>query len=605
MAPPTRCRSCGSASRRSSSGRSGPGTMARASGSRSPRSRPTAKRWSRSSEPSRTVSMTEPRPLGPGWAPKKPPPNGDGEAPPKPRRFWWRFTLAAVLIVAVSAATTAAATLLYLDSIANAIQPKNNKLQKKLNKFLVDAGSGGAQTFLVIGSDKRANEAEDPGRSDTTMLVRLDPDKGLISMMSIPRDLKVEIPGYGTGKFNEAYSYGGTKLTLRTVKDLTGLPINHVVNVDFLGFAQGVYAIGCVYTDVDRRYYHSNEGVDPSEQYAEINVQPGYQLMCGKQALDYVRYRHTDTDIVRSARQQDFLSAARSRVSVQDIVFDQGELVEAFTDYTTSDIADKETLLEVLKLLAASRNSTINEVHFPAELGPSFVYTTESALAAAVEEFLGGETPQEAKAAQRRQREEAEAGRKKRQKHKQKAKHKKPKVDVSKSGTDGLVPAREAGEAEGKAAARRARGYFPIYCPTRLPEGARFVETNPYEKVIDPYVYNLKDEDDNRHLAYRMMMVAEMSDGTHYFGLQGIRGWSDPPILDDPSLVKEINGREYDIFVDGENVKMVAWRRGDNAYWISNDLLRTLTNEQMIGLARSADVIIAKKKPRKKGRRNP
>jgi LCP family protein required for cell wall assembly len=543
--------------------------------------------------------MTEPIP---GWAPKKPPPSGDGEPAPKPKRFWWRFLLASLLIVAVSAGTTAAASLLYLDSIANAIRPENDKLQKKLNRFLADAGDGGAQTFLVIGSDKRANEEEDPGRSDTTMLVRLDPDKGLISMMSIPRDLKVEIPGYGTGKFNEAYSYGGTKLTLQTVKQLTGLPINHVVNVDFLGFAQGVYAIGCVYTDVDRRYYHSNEGVPPSEQYAEINIQPGYQLMCGKEALDYVRYRHTDTDIVRSARQQEFLGAARSRISVKDIVFDQGELVEAFTDYTTSDISDGGTLLEVLKLLAASRNATINEVHFPAELSPSFVYTTESAVKEAVQEFLGGETVQEAKAAQRRQRQEAAAGRKKKRNEQHKQKHqkpKKPKVEVVKAGTDGLVPAREAGEAEAEIAARRARGFFPIYYPTRLPPETRFVESDPYEKVVDPYTYNLKDEDGNRHVAYRMVMVAEMSDGTHYFGVQGIRGWSDPPILKDPSLTKTINGREYDIYVDGENVKMVAWRRGDNVYWISNDLLRTLSNDQMIGMARSAKVIVPKHKKKR------
>jgi polyisoprenyl-teichoic acid--peptidoglycan teichoic acid transferase len=542
-------------------------------------------------------------PLGPGWAPKKPPPEGDGGEAPKPKRFWWRFTLAAVLIIAVSAATTATATLLYLDSIANAIQPKNDKLQKRLNRFLADAGDGGAQTFLVIGSDLRAGAefSEDKGRSDTTMLIRLDPDKDLISMMSIPRDLKVEIPGVGTGKFNEAYFYGGTKLTLQTVKQLTGLPINHIVNVDFLGFAQGVYALGCVYTDVDKRYYHSNEGVPPEEQYAEINVQPGYQLMCGKQALDYVRYRHTDTDIVRSARQQDFLSSARSRISVEDLVFDQGELIEAFTDYTTSDISDGKTLLEVLKLLAASRNSTINEVNFPAELGPSFVYTTKSALDAAVQEFLGGETVQEAKAAQRRQREEAEAGKKQQRAkpEKKQQKQKKPKVEVSESGSDGLVPAGEAGKAEAKIAVRRARGHFPIYYPTRLPEGTRFVESDPYEKVVDPYVYNLKDEDGDRHVAYRMVLVAEMSDGTHYFGVQGIRGWSDPPILDDPSLTKTIKGRDYDIFVDGENVKMVAWRRGDNVYWVSNDLLRTLTNDQIIGMARSAKVIVPKKKPKR------
>jgi LCP family protein required for cell wall assembly len=542
--------------------------------------------------------------LGPGWAAKKPPPEGNGDEAPKPKRFWWRFVLASVLIVAVSAGTTAAATLLYLDSIANAIQPKNDKLQKRLNKFLADAGDGGAQTFLVIGSDKRANDPEDPGRSDTTLLVRLDPDKGLISMMSIPRDLKVEIPGYGTGKFNEAYAYGGTKLTLQTVKDLTDLPINHVVNVDFLGFAQGVFAIGCVYVDIDRRYYHSN--VESAEQYAEINVQPGYQLMCGKKALSYVRYRHTDTDIVRSARQQDFLSAARSRISVKDLVFDQGELVEAFTNYTTSDISDGKTLLEVLKLLGASRNSTINEVHFPAELGPSFVYTTPGAVEEAVQEFLGGETTQEAKSAQRQSREEAEAGKKKhkKQKPKKKQKQKKPKVEVAKPGTDGLVPAAEAGEAEAKIAARRSRGFFPIYYPTRLPEESHFVESDPYEKVVDPYVYNIKDEDGNRHIAYRMVVVAEWTDGDHYFGVQGIRGWSDPPILADPSLTKTIHGRDYDIYLDGENVKMVAWHRGDNVYWISNDLLRTFTNDQMIGMARSAKVLVPtkKKKQPKPGR---
>lgn len=543
-------------------------------------------------------------PLGPGWAPKKPPPSGDGEPAPKPKRFWWRFVLASFLIIAVSSATTATAALLYIDSIAEEIGVENDKLQKRLNKFLADAGDGGAQNFLMLGSDKRAGEefVEDKGRSDTAMLVRLDPEKDLISMMSIPRDLKVEIPGVGTGKFNEAYFYGGTKLTLRVVKELTGLPIHHVVNVDFLGFAQGVYAIGCVYTDVDRRYYHSNEGVPPSEQYAEINVTPGYQLLCGKKALDYVRYRHTDTDIVRSARQQDFLSSARQRISVKDIVFDQGELIDVFTEYTTSDISKGSELLEVLKLVAASRNATINEVDFPAELSPSFVYTTPAAVERAVDQFLGEEVS-DGSAGPSKAKKRSAGGKKARggKKQQRKPKREKPKVEVSKPGSDGLVPAREAGEAEAKIAVRRARGHFPVFYPTRLPEGAFYVESDPYQKVVDPYVYNLKDEDGNRHLAYRMVLVMEESDGTHYFGVQGIRGWSDPPILEDPSLTKEINGREYDVFVDGDNVKMVAWRRGENVYWITNDLLRSLTNDQMIGMARSADVIVPKKKP-KRGR---
>jgi LCP family protein required for cell wall assembly len=546
--------------------------------------------------------MSEPMP---GWSPKKPPPSGDGEPAPKPRRFWWRFILAAVVIVAVSASTTATAALLYIDSIAEEIGVENDKLQKRLNNFLADAENGAAQNFLMVGSDKRAGAefAEDKGRSDTAMIVRLDPEKDLISMMSIPRDLKVEIPGVGTGKFNEAYFYGGTKLTLQVVKELTGLPIHHVVNIDFLGFAQGVYAIGCVYTDVDRRYYHSNEGVPPEEQYAEINVTPGYQLLCGKKALDYVRYRHTDTDIVRSARQQDFIGAARSRISVKDIVLDQGELIDVFTEYTTSDINEGSELLEVLKLVAASRNATINEVDFPAELSPSYVYTTPEAVEGAVQEFLNGKgsggssEPSTTRRAKPAKSKKASPGKKQRRK----PKREKPKVEVAEPGSDELVPAREAGEAEAKIASRRARGHFPIYYPTRLPEGAFFVESNPYEKIIDPYVYNLKDDEGNRHLAYRMVLVREESDGTHYFGLQGIRGWSDPPIVEDPSLTKEINGREYDIFVDGENVKMVAWRRGENVYWISNDLQQSLTNDQMIGMARSADVIVPKKKP-KRGR---
>ncbi len=163
------------------------------------------------------------------------------------------------------------------------------------------------------------------------------------------------------------------------------------------------------------------------------------------------------------------------------------------------------------------------------------------------------------------------------------------------------MPAREAGEAEGKAAARRVGGGFPVFYPTRLPSGAYFVESNPYEHVQDPRVYHLKDTDDERHAAYRMVGVLELPDGTHYFGIQGIQGWSDPPILDNPSVTKTIHGREYDIFVDGDRVRLIAWHRGDNSYWVSNDLLQTLTNDQMIGIARSAKVIVPKKKP-KQGR---
>ncbi len=542
---------------------------------------------------------------GPGWASKKPPPSGDPEPPPKPKRFWLRFTLASVLIVAVSAAATATSILLYLDSIAHALS-HNNVYSSKLHKYLSRVNGGEPENILILGSDKRAGVQEDSGRSDTTMLLRLDPDRNAIAVMSIPRDLEIEIPGYGTGKFNEAYAYGGPKLTLQTVKQLTGLPINHVVNVDFLGFVRAVDAIGCVYVDVDRRYFHSNEGVPPSEQYAEINIQPGYQLLCGKKALEYVRYRHTDTDLVRSSRQQDFISAARQRISIQDLVLDQSGLIDIFTKYTTSDVNDKETMLQVLKLFLASRNAAIKEVHFPAELGPSFVYTTPKAVHEAVNLFLGIEASGGSRGSLESAEEEDGGKKKGGKKGKKKAKPEPEKPHLEKlrpPGSDGLVPAREAGEAEAKAAARKLGAGLPVFYPSRLPSGAYYVESNSYEHIQDPRVYHFKDTDGKRHAAYRMVGVVELDDGTHYFGVQGIQGWSDPPILDNPSLTKTIHGREYEIYVDGDRVKMIAWHRGDNSYWVSNDLLQTLTNDQMVGMARSADVILPKKKPKQGGKR--
>jgi LCP family protein required for cell wall assembly len=541
--------------------------------------------------------MTEAPPPTQVWPAKRPPPSGDHEPPPKPKRYWWRFTLASIVIVAVSAAATATSALLYLDSIAKALS-HNNVYSSKLHRYLANVNGGEPENILILGSDKRANLKEDPGRSDTTILLRLDPDRGAIAVMSIPRDLKVEIPGYGTGKFNEAYTYGGPKLTLQVVKQLTGLQINHVVNVDFLGFVRAVDAIGCVYTDVDRRYYHSNAGLPASEQYAEINIKPGYQLLCGKKALQYVRYRHTDTDLVRSARQQDFLSAARQRISIKDLVFDQSGLIDIFTRYTTSDINDKETMLQVMKLFLASRNASIKEVHFPATLGPSFVYASESDIEGTVEQFLGIE----ASGGPRAEGGEAEATRKKPGKrHKHKKRKRKPEVPALRlSGSDGLVPAREAGELEARTVARKVSAGFPVFYPTRLPPGAAYVESNSYEHIQDPRVYHLKDGDGNRHGAYRMMAEYAPVYETEYLGVQGIQGWSDPPILSSPSVTETLNGREYEIFLNGDRIRLVAWHRGDNTYWVSNTLQQDLTNEQMVGMARSAKVIIPNEKRKRR-----
>ena len=87
----------------------------------------------------------------------------------------------------------------------------------------------------------------------------------------------------------------------------------------------------------------------------------------------------------------------------------------------------------------------------------------------------------------------------------------------------------------------------------------------------------------------------------NYFGVQGIQGWEDPPILDNPTETKTINGREYVIYTDSGKIKLVAWHRGENTYWISNSLQQSLTNEQMMGIAEFGHVILPKKKAAKHG----
>jgi LCP family protein required for cell wall assembly len=168
---------------------------------------------------------------------------------------------------------------------------------------------------LVIGSDLRAGDVAGGSRSDTLMLVRIDPRTKYISLLSLPRDLYVTIPGYGVDKINAAYSDGGYKLALKTVEDATGIKPNYLVTVDFKGFRDLVDKFHGVYVPVDQRYYHVN--VTGQDQYSQVDIPPGYQLLNGTNALAFARYRHTDSDFYRNARQQVFLHAFSQRASSQ------------------------------------------------------------------------------------------------------------------------------------------------------------------------------------------------------------------------------------------------------------------------------------------------
>jgi LCP family protein required for cell wall assembly len=169
---------------------------------------------------------------------------------------------------------------------------------------------------LIIGHDHSAGVGDKP-RSDTVMLVRADPRTKTISLLSFPRDLVVPLhcPGMalGSDRINVAYHTCGSTGTIETVKALTGLPISYLISVDFRGFKGVVNHLGGVWLDVDRRYFNNNGGRTYGT-YSEINIQPGYQRLWGANALAYVRFRHTDSDLYRVARQQGFVKALREQI---------------------------------------------------------------------------------------------------------------------------------------------------------------------------------------------------------------------------------------------------------------------------------------------------
>ena len=167
------------------------------------------------------------------------------------------------------------------------------------------------------------------------------------------------------------------------------MPINHIVEVNFGGFRRAVDRLKCVYIDVDHRYYHSNVGLPASAQYSEIDIKPGYQKLCGTQALAYVRYRHTDSDFVRSARQQDFLRQAKGQFSLSSILGDRTELVKIFARYTRTDVRSNDAILRLLKLAFLSSKNPIREVKFPAYDVPGGTYLgiTPQNLQAVVDGF--------------------------------------------------------------------------------------------------------------------------------------------------------------------------------------------------------------------------
>jgi LCP family protein required for cell wall assembly len=237
---------------------------------------------------------------------------------PRPRsrtRLAGRIAAWAGVALLVLLAGTAGGAYLYFHESVAAVAAKTPEVKRAARKLDVPL-PGHPAVALVIGYDHRVDDGKDaPSRSDTLMLVRADPGTDAISLLSFPRDMQVEVRCPGRAPFfdriNAAYATCGPQGSLETVKALTGIPINYLITVNFRGFRQIVDRLGGVWLDIDRRYFNDRGG--PSG-YAKINLFPGYQKLDGARALDYVRYRHSDSDLYRVARQQHFVKAFKGQI---------------------------------------------------------------------------------------------------------------------------------------------------------------------------------------------------------------------------------------------------------------------------------------------------
>jgi len=520
-----------------------------------------------------------------------------------------------------------------------AVQAVVTKTRQQLRPEL----PGGAMNVLLIGSDKSG--PGDPGRSDTQILVRLDPATKSISMLSIPRDLRIDIPGVGYSKMNAAYSYRGPAGAVEAFSNLTGLPINHFVEVNFAGFWHVVDILGGIYIPVDRRYYNP-----PGTGWKSIDLKPGYQLVHGKQALNFVRFRHDQNgDFTRMQRQQLFLKEMQRQSGRWSQDWTKAlKLIKAVTSQTTSDIDSIRRLKSLVELVFQVNTSKINTVHLegstPTIGGVSYVVASQAEVQQAVDQFTH---PQQAPL---------------KVKDLKLTKKMYPVHIYNGSGIPGLATTTanqlsalgyttEVGADATEFAGKTTTIYAPrsLSAPAQLigellyPSDVQIVDRAP--GVADGITVFLASSFDGkvnvptqqtqtqntlvsgryspaswRGLANLTPLPLEMptkwsSGSTYdefrayrikttsgkyaaaavavaaaphggYWDIQTMR-WLDPPAIQNPNTTQVIGGTEYLFFYQGSALHMVAWKRNGALYWVMNTLDNELSNDTMTGIATS------------------
>lgn len=506
------------------------------------------------------------------------------------------------------------------------------------------------ENILVMGADQDPDS--NTHRSDTMMLIRVNPQGDCLSILSIPRDLIVSIPGHGQDKINAAYSWGGVSLAIQTVKKLTGEPIHHFVVVNFNGFSKAVDALGGIYVDVDHRYFNDNSTAAPGQAYDPIDIYPGYQRLDGHDALAYVRFRHTDSDFMRIKRQQFFIQDAKSQSLQWGNITKIPEIADAFASNTTSDIGQSE-VLSLAKFLLDLNKGHIYQAQVPVKATPDTVLLDKPALPGVLKQFESPsfETPQPvipgspppqipsdntkklsiavlngngqagsaalaAGLLKQKGCANASVGGDANNNYADNEVYfqngqdaaanelatlfKPCKVEPMPAGMSSaqlviVVGASFAGALTQQQPAVKAPLHFvndsktgerdweaaSLQLPFKVEKPASFPREFSYADA-GFRTYNIDTGDGPKPA---LKVVGQDQNG-NYWGIMETT-FTQSPLLQAPSVQKQIGGRTYRFYYEGDQLRYLAWQDGDVACWITNSLQGSLDEETMVQLATS------------------
>jgi LCP family protein required for cell wall assembly len=310
--------------------------------------------FAQAGEAVRPAPTVSPAPLGPPFPPGDRPlppelsPRGKPVKQRKRRRFGWGKRIAVLVLVLL---LTALGIFWSWDAGLHRTDA--------LKSYAGRVGNTAGTNWLIVGSDSRADLTEAQkkalatgdaagGRTDTIMIVHTGSKK--TTLLSLPRDTFVPIPGHGRNKLNAAFAFGGASLLVQTVENVTGLHIDHYAEIGFGGFAKMVDAVGGVRICVDAAINDGNAG---------LNIQAGCQKLNGAQALGYVRSRKfANGDLERVQHQRQFLSALLSKVASPGTLVNPFKSIPLGYDAVDALTVDKGThIWDLLSLGTALRDA--------------------------------------------------------------------------------------------------------------------------------------------------------------------------------------------------------------------------------------------------------